>query len=294
MSQQVIDNARNMPVVFYKFSVYGKAQNTKDKKSTAEITEQKNADTGVGTVLVNRVPKQFSGPIKTMEGKIRNLFYKKAIQLGDSFAVPIEVLPAFKVELEQYVQEYKLFHAKLIEASENGELTRVISEQKGDFEIAIPSTDDIRNGYGVDYKVDCNFNSKAVQNAMKVLSDELKTQLREEVEISAKSENAEALSAVSKNIVETIREFLNDITEKCDTKETKGTHFKGLVDRMSHIVKVLPYYNVTKDPTMSKLIETVNEKFGKMNKEILKDDETARKELATGAKDMMKDFANIF
>lgn len=290
-----IDNARNLPVVYYRVSISGLAPNKNVKEMSAATEETAQAAKGTVTTLLRRIPKTYAGPLTAISGKIRNLFYQKTIQLGDAFAVPISMVPAFRAQLQTLCQEYELYRTKLIEASESGDLERLAKAELSNLadKVDIPTTDAIKKSYGISIRTDINYTSSAVQAAMELLQDDLKAQLKAEVEESTKAENAEQLTAVTRTIVTTIQNFLADVQERC-AGDPKGIQYKTMVDKLQHIVNVLPAYNVTNNPELAKLIETVGEKFANMNKDILKIDQTARQKAIDTANELTKTFASMF
>lgn len=298
MSNANVVSQVEIPVAFYTVSISGKSDNANAKGLDAEIADNKGTDADAVRTLVSIIPKVYSKPITSIGGKIRNHFERNGIRLGKTlYGIPLAVLPAFKMELDKMMQEYQLHVAKLVEIAENGTLRDVVIKSAGDVanEIAdkIPSADDIRNGYGVDVRVKVNFNDGNVQKAMQILSDDLKSQLRQEVEESTKKDNADKVNAVSSKIVDAVRELVKDINERC-AKAEKGTQWKTMVDKVKRIVDVLPAYNVLGNPELDKMIASVREKFGKLTTEDLKESDKTREEAITNAKEIANSFANLF
>ena len=292
----MINDAQEMPVVFYRLHIKGKASKANVKELSVKAEQENGAKADTVTSLVVRIPAIYAAPIKSVEGKIRNLFYKKAIQLGDAFGVPIKVLPSFKHELDTLTQEYNLHFSKLVEASESGEMETILSAQTADLreKITAPTAAEIRSGYGVVVNSFVNFESTAVQDAMKVLADDLKTSLKADVEASVARENASQLEASNQMILEKVKTVLKDIMTRCALADVKGIKFATMVEALEEIVNVLPAYNVTNNPEITNLIETVRKTFDGVNKETLKDDETARKNMVTKAKSVASGFASMF
>jgi hypothetical protein len=67
-----------------------------------------------------------------------------------------------------------------------------------------------------------------------------------------------------------------------------------MVEALEEIVNVLPAYNVTNNPEITNLIETVRKTFDGVNKETLKDDATARQNMVTKAQTVASGFASMF
>jgi hypothetical protein len=291
----VINNVSEMPVVFYRFSVHGKA----DKKNVRSMSQQTeataSAEKGTVTTLVRNIPVCFSAPIKRIEGQIRNLFYNNGIQLGDSFGVPIAVLPVFKSKLDALRQEYALHFSNMVTAAENGTLQAMALKELADLgdKVAIPTVEQIREGYGVDVRTSLNIDTPAVASAMALLSDDLKAQLKTEIEESAKKEHAEQLASVTGVVVDTIKAFLEDVETRCAV-DPKGIQFKTMTDKLAHIVNVLPAYNLTQNAELANLIETVRTKFANMNKDVLKVDPTARQKAVDMVTEIKSAFATMF
>lgn len=293
-----VNGSVEIPVAFYTLSISGKSDNVNSKGLDAEITENKGADCDAVRTLISIIPKVYSKPIVSVGGKIRNHFERNGIRLGKTlYGIPLTVLPAFKMELDKLMQEYQLHVSKLIEIAEDGTLQDIVLKSAGDLagEVAgrIPSADDIRSGYGVDVRVKVNFNDGNVQKALQILSDDLKSQLRKEVEESTAKDNADKVNAVSSKIVDAVRELVKDINERCKKAE-KGTQWKTMVDKVKRIIDVLPAYNVLGNPELDKMIASVNEKFGKLSTDDLKEDAKIREEAIAGANQIANDFANLF
>ena len=141
--------------------------------------------------------------------------------------------------------------------------------------------------------MDVNFGDSRVEAAMQILSDEMKSQLRNEVEASSKKEQAEILSNMQGKITDKVKALLADIQDRV-TKGEKGTQWKTLVDKVRHIVEVLPAYNVTENPELDKMIASVKENFGTLNEDGLKDSVTVRAATVEKANQMVDSFANLF
>ncbi len=292
----MINNAQEMPVVFYRLHIKGKASKANVKELSLKAEQENGAKADTVTSLVVRIPAIYAAPIKSVEGKIRNLFYKKAIMLGDAFGVPIKVLPAFKFELDTLTQEYNLHFNKLVEASENGEMETILSAQTAELreKITPPTAAEIRTGYGVEINSFVNFESMAVKDAMKVLADDLKTSLKVDVEASVARENAHQLEASNELIVDKVKKVLKDIMTRCALADVKGIKFATMVEALEEIVNVLPAYNVTNNPEITNLIETIRKTFDGVNKDALKDSETARKNMVAKAQTITAGFAQMF
>jgi hypothetical protein len=254
-----------------------------------------SAEKGTVTTLVRNIPVCFSAPIKRIEGQIRNLFYNNGIQLGDSFGVPIAVLPVFKSKLDALRQEYALHFSTMVTAAENGTLQAMALKELADLgdKVAIPTVEQIREGYGVDVRTSLNIDTPAVASAMALLSDDLKAQLKTEIEESAKKEHAEQLASVTGVVVDTIKAFLEDVETRCAV-DPKGIQFKTMTDKLAHIVNVLPAYNLTQNAELANLIETVRTKFANMNKDVLKVDPTARQKAVDTVTEIKSAFATMF
>lgn len=291
-----IQNAAELPVVVYRFSVHGKADKSNVRSMSEEITEQAGAEKDTVTTLVRRVPKCFAGPLKTAEGQIRNLFYKRAIQFGDCFAVPVKAVPAFKSELSRLEQEYGLHLSRLVEAAENGTLQQTADAQLADLKdkVTVPTAAEIREGYGVEVRTYVNFDSATVTGALAILSDDLRTALKADVEASLAKDNAEKLASANEKVVGAVRDFLKDVQERCGKVDPKGIQFKTLVDKARNVIDNLPAYNLTGDPELAALIESVRTKFDGLNKEVLKADPQARQKAVDGAAEIRTNFAKLF
>lgn len=286
----------DMPVAIFTPHIHGKSENTQVRQIGEKAEQEAGAKAGTVKARVTRIPDMYAGPIGTVEGQIRNLFYKHGIRIGDSFAVPIAILPAFKKELDAKVLEYNLYFSKMIEAVESGEMETILRNEAGENIklVKIPTVKEIREGYGVEINMNVNFNSAKVNEALKVLTDDMKEQLKVEVEASVKRENEMQLSASGKKIVAEVKEFLADINKRCGATDAKGLQFKTMIDRLDRITKVLPAYNVTGDKTLSDLLETVRTKFDGLNKETLKADKAVRDGAVAKAQEIAAGFANVF
>ena len=287
----------DMPVAIFTPHIHSKAENTQVKQIGAKAEKEAGAKAGTVKARVTRIPDMYAGPISTVEGQIRQLFYKDGIRIGDSFAVPIAILPVFKKTLDTLVLQYNLHFAKMVEAVESGEMEAVLRKEAGDNiqHVKIPTIDEIKTGYGVEINMNVNFNSANVQTALKVLTDDVKNQLKEEVEASVKRENDMQLGASGKKIIGEVKGLLKDINERCNVgDDAKGYQYKTLIDRLDRITKVLPAYNVTNDKTLSDLIETVRTKFDGLTKETLKADKSVRDGVVAKAQEIAAGFASVF
>ncbi len=287
-----------VPVAFYTVSISGKSDNANAKGLDAEIVEDKGAAVDAVRTLITIIPKAYSKPITSLSGKIRNHFERGGIRLGKTlYGIPLTILPAFKHELDKLIQEYNLHVAKLVELADSGELRKLVVASAGEIadEIAdkVPSADAIRNGYGVDVRVRVNFSDANVDAALKILSDDMKAQLRQEVEESTKKDNADKTTAINAMIVNAVKELVLDIQKRCKTAE-KGTQWKTMIDKIEHIVNILPAYNVLKNPELDKLIASVNEKFGGLVKDDLAESAEARQKTIEGANEIAASFGNLF
>ena len=291
-----INNASELPVVVFRFSVHGKSDKTNVRDVSDEIAENAGADEDAVTTLVRRVPKCYAGPLKTVEGQIRNLFYKRAIQFGNCFAVPVAMVPAFKSELSKLEQEYKLHFSRLVEAAESGVLLQTAQAQVGTLQdkIEVPTVEQIRAGYGFECRTYVNFESATVADALKVLSDDLKASLKADVEASLARDNAEKLASANDKVVAAVRDFLKDVQTRCSKADPKGTQYKTLVDKARHIIDTLPAYNLTQNDELTALVDAIKAKFDTLNKDVLKADPDARQKAVEGAKTIAADFAKMF
>ena len=288
--------SKDMPVAIFTPHIRGKSDNVEDKSLSAKAEQENNAQKGMVKSRVTRIPKMYAGPIGTMEGKIRQHFYKEGIQIGASFAVPLSIFPSFKAVLDGYIQEYNLLFAKMVASVESGEMEAVLRKEAGDLidKITVPSVSEIRNGYGVEVNLNCNFDSENVQTALKVLADDVRENLKKDVETSVKKENEAQLSAATQKIVGEVKALLKDINTRCNVADAKGFKYETLIDKIERVTKVLPSYNVTGDKQLSDLLETIRQKFDGLNKKTLKTDATVRESTVKKAQEIAAGFAQMF
>lgn len=291
-----MQDASKLPVMFYSLSISGRSAKANVKTLSRDLEDKAGASSGTVTTLVTRIPDQWAQPIKSTESSIRNLFKKNAIQMGEYFAVPIKTLPKFESELTTLRQAYSVYFANLVRDTENGELAKVLAMQSGSNidKIKVPTLEEIESGYGIKIYQKADLESESVKSAMATLTEELREHMRKSVEESEKAVNAERLGAVTSLIVGTVKEFVNDVKTRCSSKDTKGLHFKSMIDRIEHIVNVLPDFNVTENQALSDLIASVKEKFSHLDKDVLKEDENARKEAIEDVNEITTTFANLF
>ena len=290
--------AVSIPVAMYTVSISGKSPKRNSKGLDKEITESKGASDDAFTGLVRLLPKTYVDPITSLSSKIRNHFELHGIRLGKClYGIPMTILAKFKFELDTLVQEYYLHVSKLVEIAQNGSLEEMVMRDAGKLSYAIegkiPSADQIRNAYGVDVRVSVDFSDSKVDQAMAILSDDLKNQLRSEVEESAKKDRTDKINIINDKILDKVRHLIADIESRCKTAE-KGTQWKTMIDKVKYITEVLPAYNVLKNPELDKLIETVKEKFGKLDQDLLKDSEIMRSTAIADAVEVKKSFADFF
>jgi len=291
-----------IPVAFYTICISGKAANSNAKGLNAELTQEKNADNGAFTTLVNVIPKTYSAPIQSIASKVRGHFEKNGLRLGTSlYGIPLTILPKFKAELDTLLQQHDLLVAKLIDITESGDLRQMVLNAAGDaakeIEGKIPDADDIREGYGIDIRVQVDFTDSKVDAALKILSDDMKNQLRAEVEASTKKDNEEQINTINSKIINAVKKVVKDILSNC-TKIADATAdrivWKGVVDKIEEIVKVLPAYNVLGNPELDKLIAAVQTKFGSLNVDDLKKDAKVREGAKADAVELTQAFSNLF
>lgn len=288
----------SIPVAMYTLCVSGKSDSANAKHLDNEIADAKGADDGAVRTMVGIIPKTYSKPITSVGAKVRNHFEKNGIRLGKSlFGIPMTILPKFKADLDVMIQEHKLLVSKLVEIAESGVLKDMIIKQSGaladEIISKIPDADTIRNGYGIDVRVSVDFADAKVDQAMAILSDDLKNQLRKEVEESAKKDREDKINTINAKIIENVKHLIKDIETRCKTAE-KRTQWKTMIDKVRYIVDVLPAYNVLKNPELDKLIEMVKVKFGKLDQELLKDSEVVRNTAIADAVEVKKAFADFF
>jgi hypothetical protein len=291
-------NTVSIPVAMYTVSISGKSDSANAKHLDNEISADKGADQGAVRTMVSVIPKTYSKPITSIGAKVRNHFEKHGIRLGKTlYGIPMTILPKFKAELDALQQEYKLHVEKLIQIAEDGTLRDMIIRQSGEIadEIAgkIPTADQIENGYGIDVRVSVDFSDAKVDQAMAILSDDLKNQLRAEVEESAKKDREDKINMINGKIVEKVKHLIADIEKRCKSAD-KGTQWKTMIDKVKYITEVLPAYNVLKNPELDKLIEIVKEKFGKLDQDLLKDSEVIRTTAIADAVEVKKSFSDFF
>jgi len=292
------NRVENLPVAFYTVSISGKSDNANAKGLDAEIEANKGAEEGAIRSLVNIIPKVYSKPITSLGAKVRNHFEKNGIRLGKTvYGIPLTILPKFKAELDVLRQEHALHVSKLVEVAESGVLLDLVTKQAGDVASQVvdkvPDADDIRNGFGIDIRVAVDFNDTKISQAMAILSDDVKNQLRAEVEASAKKDKDDQINNVNGKIINAVKLLIKDINDRC-AKGEKGTQWKTMIDKIKHIVEVLPAYNVLANPELDALIKSVNDKFGKLDQDLLKEDDNARKEMIEDANEIKSTFAKLF
>jgi hypothetical protein len=291
-------NKVSIPVAMYTVSISGKSDSANAKRLDREISDNKGADKGAVRTMVSIIPKTYSKPITSIGAKVRNHFEKNGIRLGKTlYGIPMTVLAKFKAELDALEQEYKLHVEKLVEIAEDGTLVDMIVKQSGELadEIVgrIPTADQIRNGYGIDVRVHVDFDDAGVNQAMAILSDDLKNQLRSEVEESAKKDRNDKINTINAKIIENVKKLIADIEDRCKSAE-KGTQWKTMIDKVKYITEVLPAYNVLKNPELDALIEMVKVKFGKLDQDLLKVNGEIRETAIADAVEVKKAFSDFF
>ena len=287
-----------IPVVWYDFSIHGCSSAKKAKIISKETEDFNTSESGTVSAMVSIIPKVWAKPIRTVEGKIRSHFNKNAIQIGNMFAVPITIYPKFKYDLDALLSEYGIVVDALKTASQNGQLYEVAQRQLSKItdkeNIQLPTYDEISAGYFVEINIDCNFDSERVQTALKILNQDIKEKIEKDVKISAENRASNQQKAIIETILNPVKEFIADIQTRCNKGDDTKTQWKTLVDKIKHITEVLPQFNINNDPEITKMFDIIKEKFGSLDKDMLKDSVEVRREVSTDASKIMVDFASMF
>jgi hypothetical protein len=294
-----MDISKNeIPVVWYDFSIHG-CSLTKKAKIISQETEQANtSESGTVSSMVSIIPKIWAKPIRKAEGKIRNHFSDHAIQIGNVYAVPITIYPKFKHDLESLMSEYYVAIDALLVVAQNGELYEIAKKQlsqiKDKENINLPSPDEIKARYHIEINIDCNFNSQRVQDAINVLSNDIKEKIEKDVKESAQRRIDAQQKAIMETVLNPVKEFIADIQDRCKRGDENKIQWKTLVDKIRHITEVLPNFNVNNDPEITKMFDTLKEKFGNLDKDLLKENNQVRQEAVKQADKILVDFSHIF
>jgi|688.fasta_scaffold104699_9 hypothetical protein len=288
-----------IPVVWYDFSIHSCSSAKKAKTISKETEEFNTSDNGTVSAMVSIIPKIWAKPIRTIEGKIRNHFNLHAIQIGNMYAVPITTYPKFKHDLDMLLSEHYIKVEALLKVAETGELYEVAKKQLSKItdkeNIKLPSVEEIRTGYGVDINVNVNFESERTQTALKVLGNDIKDKLVEDVKASAEASVRDQQKAIMETILNPVKALIKDIQDRCNRGEDDSkVVWKTLVDKIKHITEVLPQYNINNDPEVSKMFDALKESFGNLDKETLKVSADVRKDAVVKAEKIAMDFSKMF
>lgn len=285
-----IQNANDLAVAVITLTICGKAQTRGVKQVANEAAAEHNTEVGAIKANLDTLPPQLAKAVKSAEGKIRNFFNKEAIQFGKSvYAVPLARVAWFKNQVESLVNEYYTLVGRMVAAAQDGTLFEMIKARQGDLFDAnkVPTSAEIEAAYGVELGWNINFASAKVDAALKILAEDIRSDLAAKVEETVKRENAARL-AESQNVIRSeVAKLVTSILKFDKPADSlKGLHGKSVIDQLERVVQVLPAYNVTEDSTLSDLIEKCRVGFEKLTKDNIKEDETVRTAAIATAKEI--------
>jgi len=287
-----------LPVVMFQVSLSAKSDRISVREMAKEMEMENGSESKTIHTSVQRIPKVLVKPLQSAGMAIRTHFKTYGIQLGAEIGIPIAILPRFKAKLEELKHEFEVQKENLVRLAEDGTMQRMseaaLADVKDKYAVAIPSASEIRAGFGYEIISAANFESPAVKKAFDLLETGFKDSVRQEIETSMKNDIDRQMQESSRVIRAKVLATLNTVINKAGKADIKGVHFKTIVKSICQLVEEMPNYNLTNDPEITKLLETVRKQFDGTNHEILRIDPKAREAVVEKAKTVKKNFAKMF
>jgi len=253
------------------------------KKGKQELVEAHNADNSSVVAAVHLLPKHLQKKLRTHANGIRELVSKYSIPYDNgSRIMKASNYPKLRSELDKKINAYAIFVQDEIVANYDAIVNMARIRLNGLFdEVMFPSRDEMASKYGVHLYVEQMPNTDAASFVIDGLNqqqiDEIRTNLRSEIESNLKEGQKRAIAE--------LREAIVNIYEK--TKKEDGARYKAairnLVDKCNNIDNV----NVLEIPELTKVAGEVKQKLGRVSASALKANSGACKKVAEDATDLM-------
>lgn len=290
-------NVGNMSVARFQFSVCGSTGAVCAAGATAELRTAN--DSTNARALIQRYPELYVKDLTKAAGRYRNLFKKECTQIGPYWVIGLDLLPKFRAEEKSRRTEYETQVANLVQHAESGELVRQLERENGklfDQIPQVPTAEQIREDFHIYCTYETNLADAGVQSALKLLAEDVRKTIEEEVQENLKRDaEIAAKESASKPIAE-LRDLIKCMAEQASKTgdDLKGVSWKSMADKIVRVVEVMPSYNFTNDPKVAKLLDMAKESFDGMTKDHLKDRADVREEAVKAAKNMKKAMADMF
>lgn len=262
-----------------------------DRDISDEVTEDHHADADAGRWNKLLVPGAAINAVTAVATRARKEHAKLTKPWGDDGArlLPTALYVRYmnsmreiQADFNAAVDKFAGAYPNYVEQARN----RMGSTFKGD---DYPTVERIRNKFAFDYR---NFTPVPDANDFRVnLSKDQVEGIKNEYEAQARNVLQEAMKDTITQIVSTVGNMatkLRNYTPKTETTKAEGVFKESLVDNVRELATLLPAFNLTNDPNMTKLAEEIEQALCGTDAKTLREEDDAREDVAKKAEEILR------
>ncbi len=265
-----------------------------DKKVTDKTHEAFNASSDAGRYNKMLIAKEALAELNKVAGSARRHHY--ALTLPWITNGPC-LLPTEHFDKHTKLREdMKLFHelADKFAAAYPSMIQEAKKRLNGMFcEADYPSPDKIRSKFEFDIKY---FPCPDSGDFRVTLSDEVMETMKSDLEMRMSGAVDNAMQSTRDRIVDVVShmaEKLKGYKPPTETDRASNTFHDSLVDNVRDLAEMLPAFNLTSDPKMTKIIDRIRSQLCAVDADELRDNEHERQYVAKAAASILKDVSNF-
>ena len=280
--------------ILVSITIAGWSGRIKDKDATADVTSTNHAETGAASVTKALLPKTALAAIKTLDREIREYHYRVTLPWSNGAQMlAAKTISDYRERIEEYDRKRQGLINQLLATYESAKESARYS--LGDLWKSedYPSEEELRSKYSLTYSFDqiTGGGDFRVQ-----LDKELMDAIRTETDAAANEHIEQMLLDPYrrvKEVAEKMAERLRAHGEKEPGNKKANAFRDSLIENARDLVAVLPALNLTNDPALEELRQTLQTLASAEPKD-LRDNDALRDQTATKAEELVKSLEGIF
>lgn len=264
------------------------------KRTSREVTEQKNAEHGSATVTIKMIPGKYLKEIRSVDQRLRTTHNLLTMPWGhdDSNLLPsslffdhVQKIGDLGETRKQEIAAFKQLYPMIRDSAET-------KQRLGDLydEIDWPSADEVEAMFtmkvvhrpipsGDDFRLD--------------LDESEVLKIRAEVEAEVKASLDASMKAIKDRIVVALQDFVDRVGDYQvvigpDGPKTVGVFRNSILDNLSRLVEVLPNLNLLNDQLIDDATVEIKSKIISLDADTLRDNDAVRVNTLQIAKRLIK------
>jgi hypothetical protein len=231
----------------------------------------KGADSGTLGAKLFHLPAETVTAVGSAYSRLRDEFTRRTLPFKDGGLriVTAEAFMPLIESLRPFMEEYeRVCRTEVIEKRDS--LAALCQKRQGAMYRGFPELDSLEKKYRAE------FSSESITTAADARIEGITESAMEIVRRDMEADLRDRVAGAVEEIGARLMALVNDMAQRLDKPSQKGVRYGGLMDMVRQMCSALKTLNITKDPEISKVIQTVESALTKFPPDSLRSAEFCR------------------